>query len=173
MRAVTYSHKYLQPVLNEQMIGIDMTCGVGNDTRFLADHIARVYSFDIQNEAIVKAQTRLAAYSNITFINDSHARLDHYVDDKIDVAMFNLGYLPKSSGDIITKACSTITALDKLYACLKDRSLVSIVFYRGHKGGFDEYYRVLDYIRSSPYKVLDHYEEYRDPFEPVVYILTK
>ncbi len=173
MKPVTFSQKYIRPILNAKMIGIDMTCGGGNDTRFLADHIMKVYSFDIQKEAILKAQSKLHDYHNITFINDSHSELDHYITDKIDVVMFNLGYLPNSTSSIITKADTTIKALDALYKHLNDKALVSLIFYRGHDGGYDEYYKVLRYIKDSPYKILEHYQEYKDPFEPVVYILTK
>lgn len=173
MKVTTYSHKYLKEILKADMIGTDLTCGGGNDTRFLADHIHKVYAFDIQDEAIKRTKEKTKDYQNIVYICASHATLDKYIDEKIDVAMFNLGYLPYSDENIKTDSLTTIKALEKLYPLLSERALVSIIFYRGHEGGFKEYYDVTKYLSSSPYKVLERYEEYKNPFEPVVYILTK
>lgn len=173
MKVTTYSHKYLKEILKGDMIGADLTCGRGNDTRFLADHIHKVYAFDIQDEAIKRTKEKTRDYQNIVYVCASHATLDKYIDEKIDVAMFNLGYLPYSDENIKTDSLTTIKALEKLYPLLSERALVSIIFYRGHEGGFKEYYDVLAYLKNAPYKTIDIYHEYRSISEPIVYILTK
>ncbi len=173
MKALTYCHKYLRPLLSKDKVGVDMTCGKGNDTAFLARYLKKVYSFDIQKEAIDIARERTKDFSNITFINDDHATIDSYIEEKIDVAMFNLGYLPNSASTVITQATSTIEALEKLFPLLNDGAIVSIIFYRGHKGGLDEYVKTIRYLDHSPYQLIERYLTYTDIVEPIVYFYKK
>jgi 16S rRNA C1402 N4-methylase RsmH len=117
---------------------IDATCGNGHDTKFLADlagEKGHVYSFDIQQEAIESARQNTVQYKNITFINDSHANIDQYIDTMLNGAMFNLGYLPKGDKNITTQAESTIEALYKIFNQLEVGGRIVLVVYHGHPEG--------------------------------------
>ena len=126
-------------------VTIDATVGNGHDTVFLAEHVGRhgtVYGFDIQQIALESARTRL----KLAGMND-RARLFHaghelmleYVPGKhrgqINGVMFNLGYLPGNDKSIITKADSTIKALNAAIQILSATGGISIIAYPGHPGG--------------------------------------
>ena len=53
-------------------------------------------------------------------------------------AVFNLGYLPRSDKQIITKGDSTIAAIETLLEYIRKRSRIVIVIYHGHEGGEEE-----------------------------------
>ena len=80
-------------------IVLDMTMGNGNDTLYLAKKVGekgRVYAFDIQGEAIKNTKKLIDenGINNAVLINDSHGNVLNYVSDKVDFAVYNLGYLP-------------------------------------------------------------------------------
>ena len=119
---------------------IDATCGNGHDTLFLAELVpdGKVYSFDIQEIALLNAKDKTSAFHNIKYILDSHARVDKYVNSKISAAMFNLGYLPSGDKSITTKKDSTLEAIDKMFDLLKIGGRIIIVVYHGHDAGKEE-----------------------------------
>ena len=139
-------------------IAIDATCGNGNDSLFLARRAAQLFCFDIQAAAIRNTREQLQSTelnttdTKVTYIQDSHCNLQKHCDQhkgKIDVVMFNLGFLPKS-GDltIATKTSSTIAAIQQAMQCLAKPGLISILCYRGHAGGAQEYQAILELVHS-------------------------
>lgn len=170
MKPTTYNHKYLKPLLKDDMIAVDMTMGNGNDTLFLALNVKEVYAFDIQKEAIANTRKRCTGYENIHYILDDHANVRKYVKNA-DIVMFNLGYLPYSDTPVITKGDSTALAIKEAYDLLKDGGYMSVVIYRGHKGALYEYHAVMNVIKN--YRIIDSYEAHTSLLEPVVYIIKK
>lgn len=136
-------------------ICVDATCGRGNDTLFLAKEAKKVYSFDIQKEAIDYSKEYLKDYHNIEFINDSHENILKYVSEEINIAMFNLGYLPKGDKSITTKSQSTISSIDKTIKNLALNGVVSVVCYPGHPEGYIESKELLEYLRGINQKEYD------------------
>lgn len=122
-------------------IAVDATMGNGNDTVFLANIVGdtgKVYAFDIQKEAIENTKKRLIDNKDsdkIILIHDGHENMDKYVKDKVKLVMFNLGYLPKSSHKITTKAETTLIAVEKSLKLLDENGVVLIVIYYGHENG--------------------------------------
>lgn len=173
MKAVTYAHKFLRPLLSKDKIGLDMTCGRGNDTLFLARHLKYVYTVDIQKEAIAIAKERLKDFDNVIYINADHADISHYIKEKIDFITFNLGYLPNSDSPIRTHPQTTIRALASSFDILNDNGIITLIVYRGHDGALTEYHAIEKYLTDSPYLIVDTYITYKDPFEPVLFILKK
>ncbi len=58
---------------------VDATAGNGNDTLYLANLVGatgRVYSFDIQAQAIENTAALLAKHDNVTLIHDGHQNVD-------------------------------------------------------------------------------------------------
>ncbi len=110
-------------------VSIDMTCGNGYDTLFLSKISKKVYAFDIQDEAINHAKDLLRDNHNVTFINDNHVNILNHVNEMIDVAIYNLGYLPGGDKSIITNADSTIASLKSLLTILSDKGIIIIEVY--------------------------------------------
>src|SRR5699024_5944175 len=142
---IQYSHYLLEESVNNGETVVDATCGNGNDTLFLSELVGikgHVYAFDIHKQAILTTLHLLEHHSKkyVTLIYDSHAHIDQYIanEQTIGGAIFNLGYLPKSDKTIITRADTTITALDKILMSLKRQGIVVLVIYHGHDGGKEE-----------------------------------
>ena len=57
----------------------------------------------------------------------------------IRVVTFNLGYLPGGNKELITKPETTLSALIQAYDYLTEDGIISLIVYRGHPGGQDEY----------------------------------
>ena len=91
---------------------VDCTCGRGKDTLWLARHCGRVYSFDIQEEALKSTEELLDANEidcrersdsqKVILIKDSHKNIKKYVKDRPCLILFNLGYLPGGDKQITT-----------------------------------------------------------------------
>lgn len=148
------SHELVKKVVYGGDAVIDATAGNGHDTVFLAELVGsggRVYSFDIQPQAIQKTRERLERLNlsdRAVLINDGHQNMDRYVREKVKAVMFNLGYLPGGDHNIGTKGDTTITAIQKAMELIDVHGLVSIVVYYGGDSGFDEKNQVTEYITS-------------------------
>lgn len=155
-RIVEFAHDLLTRNIKEGDTVVDATCGNGYDTVFLAKLTGsqgKIYACDIQLEAIESTRNHAKDFDNITYIHDNHAQVTSYIDEeKIDGAIFNLGYLPKSNKDIITLGHSTIKSIDSMLELLNPKKLIVIVIYHGHEGGKDEKNQVLNYVEQLNHK---------------------
>lgn len=136
-------------------IVLDMTCGKGYDSKFILENLSpnKLYAFDIQDISKEKTKNTLKTFSeNFKFILDNHKNLDLYVKEKIDLAIFNLGYLPTSDKTITTNYKDVIEALKKIFKKSSTNSMVLITFYPGHPAGKEESIYVEDYLRELPQK---------------------
>jgi len=142
------AHTLILQHLNTGGIAIDATVGNGYDTLFLAQQVGKtgkVFGFDIQQPAIESTQARLnnEDCSNSTqLFHTSHNNMTQSIPAnfhrKINVIMFNLGYLPGSDKSIITETESTLNALNQSIQLLTKSGLLTIVAYPGHSGGKSE-----------------------------------
>lgn len=137
-QAVEYSHELIHNLVSEKNIAIDATLGNGHDSLFLSSLFKKIYSFDIQELAIKRSKLRLKDSVNVNIIHDSHANIDKYVDQKINLALFNLGFLPGSDKKIATNSYTSITAIDKAFNLLKEKGIIIIIGYSRHNGGQKE-----------------------------------
>lgn len=141
-------------ITNEKDIdlAVDMTAGNGNDSLFILDEIKanRVVAFDIQNDAEKATRKLLGERDNFLFILDSHANIDKYIKEKIDLAVYNLGYLPKGDKTITTKYESTLESLKKLLQLLGKNAKVYMTIYPGHDQGRIEASKIEDFIARLP-----------------------
>lgn len=152
---INYSHHLLEQTVSLGDTVIDATCGNGHDTLFLSKIVGengKVLAFDIQEEAILNTETLLHknGRTNVKLICDSHENLNDYLAcgqyDTIGGAIFNLGYLPGGDKSVITKATSTIIALDSILLSLKKGGMAILVIYPGHPGGEEEKEAVLKHV---------------------------
>ncbi len=127
---VELSHKILDE-FKEPNIAIDMTCGNGHDTLFLAKKAKKVYAFDIQNEAISNTLKLLEEnkINNVSVLKESHDLFDIFVSEKFDLAIYNLGYLPSGNHDIKTNARIVINSLEKAIEMMNSKGIIVIVIY--------------------------------------------
>lgn len=165
---IKYSHHLLEKSITEGECVIDATCGNGNDTLFLSKLVGdsgRVYAFDIQEQAINNSKNLLNenGKTNVTFIQDNHANLNKYIaehgEKEIGAAIFNLGYLPRSDKEIITKGDSSIKAINSILSLLKKDGLIVLVVYHGHEGGAEEKEMILKHViqlDQKDYSVLQY-----------------
>jgi predicted methyltransferase len=153
---------------------IDGTAGNGHDTLFLAKLVSdngKVYSFDIQSQAIEYTKEKLlkeSLFNRVELIMSSHECIKKYVKNKIKVAMFNLGYLPGGNHSITTKGNSTILALEQVLELLLPGGIISICLYCGHSEGIKELELVnsfLDTLNNKDYNVvkLNYVNKKNDP----------
>lgn len=152
-RVLPFSKRLIQQVVTPGDTVIDATAGNGNDTQFLAEQVGptgKVFAFDVQQQALDATRKRLGELNErVSLVLDSHAHINQYVEAPISGAMFNLGYLPYSEDlSIITKAESTIAAIDTCLRLLKKDGIMTISVYDGHKGGPEERDALLQYVQQ-------------------------
>ena len=132
---------------DETGAAVDATCGNGNDTLWLSEHFARVYGFDIQQEAIsaTAAKLKAAGRTNVELICDSHEHMERYVRETPTVIIFNLGYLPGGNRQISTSSGTTLQALSAALDLLAVDGLLCVTMYQGHREGYLERLKVLEW----------------------------
>lgn len=159
----------MENVINDGDIAIDATCGNGHDTLFLTGLVGEkgyVYSFDIQEQAIIKTRERLKkhqAEERVTLVQDSHAQLAKYISQvhqsQIKGAIFNLGYLPGSDKTVVTTPKETLSSIEQLLSFLQQGGIIVLVIYHGHAGGKQEKDALMEYVASldqKSFKVLQY-----------------
>lgn len=169
LKQLEMAHWMLKDIIKTNDVVVDATMGNGYDTQFLAELGANVYAFDVQEEALNATEKRLddAGIKNQIFeknlsnlltepsvklVLSGHEKLSEYVKEPIKAAIFNLGYLPKTDKSVVTKADTTLTALDALTNQLVVGGRIAIMIYYGHEGGMEEKDAVIKWTSSLPQK---------------------
>ncbi|WP_069997615.1 tRNA (mnm(5)s(2)U34)-methyltransferase [Cellulosilyticum sp. I15G10I2] len=141
---------HLKGLNKNNLVAVDGTVGNGLDLAFLMqlETVERVIGFDIQQEAI-NTGNNLAGECNkhVELILDSHHHIDKYID-KINIAMFNLGYLPKGDKKIVTRCETSMLAIEKTIERLADGGILTIMTYQGHDEGNKEYQKIDTYLSN-------------------------
>ncbi|SHJ80067.1 class I SAM-dependent methyltransferase [Tepidibacter formicigenes] len=144
----------LENAIKEGDIVVDATVGNGYDTEYLAKKVGergKVYGFDIQKIALDKTKERLQKndlLERVSLILDGHENMDKYIKEEVSCIYFNLGYLPRGDHKLITKAETTILALEKSLKLLKSYGIISIALYTGHEGGLEEKDAVEEFLAN-------------------------
>nr|NGX30231.1 hypothetical protein [Candidatus Anoxychlamydiales bacterium] len=146
-----YAKNYWKSFLDKSDIAIDATLGNGFDTLYLAKILiepvnatGRLFCFDIQKKAINSAKLLLKEnlkknpFKNINIFNNSHEDFTKYVKTKVNLIVYNLGYLPKSDKKITTKTKTTISSIESGFKILAKKAAISIISYSGHIEGEKE-----------------------------------
>ena len=133
-------------------VAIDFTMGNGNDTLLLSKLASKVYSFDIQEQALLNTKQLINEATNVELILDGHENFDKYVHE-YDVGIFNLGYLPSGDHHITTKVDTSLKAIDKAVTCLKAKGHLFIVVYIGHSEGKVESLKIDEYVSALNHKI--------------------
>ncbi len=161
---------------------VDATIGNGYDTLLLAELVGaegKVYGFDIQKSAINKTKLKLIENNlidRVCIFKDGHENIDKHVMVKVDLIVFNLGYLPGGDHDIVTKVETTIIALEKSLELLNENGLLLVTSYVGHNEGktedecIKEYFSCLDQKMFNVLK-FEFINQINNP--PILYCVEK
>lgn len=143
-KAVEWAKVFVAPALCPGSVAVDATAGRGRDTVFLSHAVGssgRVYAFDIQSEALKITSLLLreeGVRDRVTLIQAGHELMERYVNESVNVVMFNLGYLPGSDGLLATKPDTSAAGIQSGLKLLAPGGRMSIVVYAGHPGGKEE-----------------------------------
>ena len=162
--------------LNKQnIICVDATLGNGYDSLYLSKLLntnGNVYAYDIQELSIANS-TKLFSEHNVTNIHPKLKSHEFIEENDIDLAIFNLGYLPGSDKTIKTNASTTLNAINNLLSKMnKENMLIIICLYVGHPEGLTESIIIDEYLRKLPSSryLVSKYQNYNRPTSP--YLLT-
>lgn len=149
--------RYIERFIMPESTVIDATLGNGQDTLKIAQRLGpkgRLYSFDIQKEAIERSQQLLEEADiklpQIELIHDSHIHFDRYLapEECIDFIIYNLGYLPRGDKSITTVADSTLQSVKAGLLRLKPYGVMVIAVYHGHEAGKEERDQLAQYLST-------------------------
>lgn len=158
-RLTEVAHAALAAVLADGARAIDATVGNGHDTLFLASRVGpggRVIGFDVQPRAIDAAAARLGAAGVGKVVTLHHAGHEQMLTripaewcGTVAAITFNLGYLPGGDKALITRAETTVAALDQGLDLLRPGGLISLLQYRGHAGAMSEVDAVDEWVEGA------------------------
>jgi hypothetical protein len=117
-------------ICDKNTIAIDATAGNGHDTVFLAGICRQVIAFDISKQAIENTSKACQHLDNVILMHQSHDQMINVVR-KADIAVFNLGYLPKGDKSVITLPETTVKALNQV-KLIAPEGYVCITCYLAH-----------------------------------------
>jgi SAM-dependent methyltransferase len=162
--AVGVSHLFLRRVVLKGDTVVDATCGNGHDTLFLARLVGnegRVWSFDVQPEAIGAAADLLReahCLSWVNLVNRGHEYLLEYVSGPVRAVVFNLGYLPGRREDVVTRPDTTLAALKQAAGLLLPGGIITLAVYTGHPGGEEEAAIVENWTAGLPARTFNSWK---------------
>ncbi|PKG22251.1 class I SAM-dependent methyltransferase [Niallia nealsonii] len=169
-RILPFARSLLSNCVQNGDIAIDATMGNGHDTLFLAKlvgHSGKVFSFDIQQDALIATEKKLAENNLKNIVHTflcGHERIKPVIPTschgKVTGAIFNLGYLPGGDKSIVTTSTTTIAAIEQLLEILAPEGIIVLVIYHGHPEGQQERDALLQYVKSIDQQTA-HVLEYR------------
>jgi SAM-dependent methyltransferase len=169
-RILPYARLLLEKAVSPGDVAVDATLGNGHDSVYLAQLVGEnghVYGFDIQYTAIQNSQQRLMEHglnNRVTLISHGHEKVKDNIPTSlhgsITAAIFNLGYLPGGDKSIVTKADTTISAIDQLLEIMAPGGIIVLVIYHGHPEGAVERDNLLAFVETIDQKSA-HVLQYR------------
>lgn len=153
-----FTSMLIKSYVKENHICLDGTVGNGNDTMKILNTLngtGKIYGFDIQEDAINHTESLIFSRNyktEVLLIKDSHEYVDRYIKERINFAIYNLGYLPGGDKNIKTNYTSTIISIKKVLDLLAPNGILLITVYLGHPGGMDEYTAINDYLETLEQK---------------------
>ena len=159
---------------------VDATSGAGKDTLFLAQRMkpdAHIYAFDVQPTAMLKTKETTEEFKDgITYVLDSHENISQVVNEKLDLVVFNLGYLPGGDHSITTVPKVTVKAVENSMKQLAVNGVISIMVYPGHPAGKEESVHLMILLEELPkdeYSVIKCQLTNHDSTAPYLYLIEK
>ncbi|MBO5589376.1 MAG: class I SAM-dependent methyltransferase, partial [Anaerovibrio sp.] len=110
------------------------------------------------------------------YVLDSHENISQVVDEKLDLVVFNLGYLPGGDHSITTVPKVTVKAVENSMKQLAVNGVISIMVYPGHPAGKEEGVRLMILLEELPkeeYSVVKCQLTNHDSTAPYLYLIEK
>ena len=139
-----WAEELLRQAVGEGSRVVDATLGNGYDTQWLCGLVGddgHVYGFDVQQAAVDQTAARLekeGLSQRASLFCVGHQHVKEYVDEEIDAAVFNLGWLPGSDRSVRTQRETAMRAVEDCLDLLKEGGLMTICAYPGHDEGREE-----------------------------------
>lgn len=179
---LSISQDLIKRYVKQGDIVLDCTVGNGWDTLLLSQLVGnkgKVYGFDIQQIAITNTKNllkRKGLENNVKLFLDGHENIDQYIDEKLNLIIYNLGYLPGGNKEIKTIANTTIKSISKSLNLLRQNGILLITVYLGHAGGMEEKESIetlLTKLNQKDFNVLKYefINQINNP--PILYIIEK
>lgn len=154
------AHNYWSIYAKKGGICVDATCGNGLDSLYIAKTFltptsGKLFCIDIQPRAIEATQALLGKsidpviLDRISYHCHSHTELQ-FLPDRIDIFVYNLGYLPGSDKCCTTKAETTLISVKQATERLSSNGIISIMSYPGHPAGKTEFDYLLEFLSVLP-----------------------
>ncbi|MCP1660591.1 tRNA (mnm(5)s(2)U34)-methyltransferase [Neisseria perflava] len=153
---IPFAHQLLSNRLSAGCRALDGTGGNGHDTLLLAQAVGKsgkVWAFDVQAQALENTRARLleaGAAEQVVLIQGGHETLADDVDEPLDAAVFNFGWLPGGDKSCSTQSETSLRALVAALSLLKPQGLLIAVLYPGHAAGQTEAEAVEQWAAALP-----------------------
>ena len=176
-----WAAELIGPALYPGARAVDATMGNGYDTRWLCERVGeagKVYAFDIQPEALARTQSLLeeaGLAQRAELFCAGHECMADFVQEPVDAAMFNLGWLPGTLHGVTTRVETTLRAAETALTLLKPEGITTICVYPGHDEGARELEALLSWaaaLDSREWDVL-HKRYLNQPNHPPQLIAVK
>lgn len=153
LNTLSMVHDFLKQHVHPGAFCIDATAGKGRDTALLCRLVGeagRVLAFDIQQDAIDQTRALLEQeYLRAEVLLDSHANMEQYASpESVDCVVFNFGRLPGGDPNIVTKAASSVQAIDAGLRLLRAGGVMAIALYYGKENGYEERDTILKHLKT-------------------------
>jgi len=156
-----WAAEMIEPAMYDGARAVDATMGNGHDTCWLcslAGEKGKVYAFDVQQAAVDRTMERLAEAGmteRAQLFCAGHERMAELVDEKVDVIMFNLGWLPGAEHGVTTLTETTLRAVEAGLSILKEDGIMTVCIYPGHDEGTRELNALIEWARNLDDKKYD------------------
>ena len=96
-------------------------------------------------------------------------------EGSVAAIVYNLGYLPGGDKEIITGSGDTLSSLRNALLLLAKGGLITVLCYRGHEGGEEEYLQVDSFCRSLDCEmfIVQRHEGWNKPTNPILYTIYR
>lgn len=161
MRLTEIAHQKILRYCPNPLLAIDATIGNGYDTQFLQKILSpqgKLWGFDIQESAMNITSEKIYGDPRIHLIKDTHEKLNYYLAEyqgKVDLIMYNLGYLPNGDKTLTTLKNSTIHSVRQALTLLRTRGVLSILAYPGHPQGKEEAEFLKEFVDTQEITAID------------------
>ena len=159
-----WARRLQEQALHENGRAVDATMGTGGDTEalcLLAGPGGHVDAFDIQQLALDRTRARLresGLEDRASLHLTGHEHMEELVTPGIDLAVFNLGWLPGSPDKTVTTRLeTTLQALAAALRLVRKSGLITVCAYPGHAEGQRELDSILAWtacLRSDEVQVM-------------------
>lgn len=181
MSLTTRAQQAVGEVLKVGGTAVDATVGNGFDTCFLSETVGpsgQVIGFDVQQLALDATLKRLQARQlcNVRLLHQGHQTMSSVTWQKRpDAIMFNLGFLPRSDHQVVTEPESSVAAIQQAVELLQDGGILTVLAYRGHAGGPEEFAAVEQVLQqcAETYQLQRFDSSAPKSTSPVLFILKK